>query len=268
MRIITLTTDFGLEDEYVGSMKGAVLSINPEARIIDITHRIPPQDILRAGLILKWSYPYFPENTVHVCVVDPGVGGNRRILGITFRGAIFLAPDNGILRLIVGDDLPEATVEILNRDFFHKDISRTFHGRDVFAPVAAHLTRGVHLETLGNGVDFGNTVQAELKKPIRQGDDHLLGEVLFEDRFGNLLTSIDQITLLHFLKRFPEKLPVLNIRGIHICGMSESYDSVARQTPLMIIGSRGYLEVSVNCGSAKDILGAGPGTPVQIGFEK
>ena len=162
--IITLSTDFGIKDNFVGIMKGVIYGINPQARIVDITHHIPPQNVNTASFILNSSYRYFPNGTINIVVVDPGVGSERRILAVATDNYFFIAPDNQILKYIFNKNETLTVVEVLNKTYFNKHISRTFHGRDIFAPVAAHLSNSVPIEALGNVItDFD---RGKIHKPV------------------------------------------------------------------------------------------------------
>ena len=188
--IITLTTDFGLADPFVGMMKGVMLGIAPGAQLVDLTHEIRSFDILEAALVLEASYRYFPSGTVHVVIVDPGVGTERRAMAATANGHIFVAPDNGVLSLILQTDSVGSlspAFEITNKSLFPGPISRTFHGRDIFAPVAAHLARGTPIESVGPRI--GDFIRRPFPAPRPQGD-RLLGTVLRIDKFGNIITNL------------------------------------------------------------------------------
>jgi len=173
MSILTLLTDFGTEDAYVGMMKGVILSINPQAVIIDITHQIDPQDLIQAAYIIKSSYRYFPEGTVHLLVVDPGVGSDRAIVALEMMGHIFLAPDNGVLTLLMDEGETDSIVSVENTRYFLESVSRTFHGRDIFAPVGAHLCRGLDIKNLGSPLDQQNLVHLKILKPYISGNNQL-----------------------------------------------------------------------------------------------
>ena len=187
-KIITLTTDFGTSDPYVGIMKGVILSINPKAKIIDITHSIPPQDIISAGVTIKNSFSFFPEKTIHLAVVDPGVGSKRSPLLIKTEKYFFIGPDNGLFSSIISNEKIENIVKITNKNYFLKKVSRTFHGRDIFAPVTAHLSTGKRPDTFGP--DLKNPIITPFPKPCIVNKNEAEGEVIHIDRFGNLLTNI------------------------------------------------------------------------------
>lgn len=249
--IITLLTDFGINDEYVGVMKGVILSVNPDATIIDITHQIDPQDLVQAAYLIKASYKYFPKGTVHVVVVDPGVGSNRAIVALKFTEYIFLGPDNGVLTLLTKEKKPDTIIRVDNSSYFLESVSQTFHGRDIFAPVAAHLSRGVAITKLGTPIDQRDLVRLSIKKPFISKTGELIGTIVSVDRFGNLITniSLEDLDKLGSLEQ-GEKL-IIRIGNKQIKSLAKSYQSVKPQTPLAIIGSRGLLEIAVNCGSAK-----------------
>ena len=190
--IITLTTDFGLRDPFVGIMKGVILSIAPEAQLVDIAHDIPSHDILEAAFIIDSAFRYFPPKTIHLVVVDPGVGGSRRPIAASTGDQYFVAPDNGVLSFILntGPLTPIPTYHITNASLFHQPVSKTFHGRDIFAPVAGHLARGAPIDSVGPRiVDF---VRKSSPRPRRNGARALIATVLRIDRFGNIITNLQR----------------------------------------------------------------------------
>jgi S-adenosyl-L-methionine hydrolase (adenosine-forming) len=263
MGIVTLLTDFGLRDEYVGVMKGVILSVDPNAVIVDITHEIPPQDVRSAAYLLP-AYPsFFPAGTVHVAVVDPGVGSERAILAVKWRGRYFLAPDNGLLTFIL-DGVPEAIVRVENREYFLHPVSRTFHGRDIFAPVAARLSAGLPIENLGPCVPAGNAARLKIAKARRSPGGGVTGAVVSVDRFGNLITNIDAGRLDAVYRGSGMEAAALEICGRRIEGLNLSYEKAAEGDPLLIVGSRGCLEIAVCGGDAAKVFGAGPGTRVRL----
>ncbi len=264
MSIITLLTDFGTQDEYVGLMKGVILSVNPYASIIDLTHHIAPQDLVQAAYIIKSSYIYFPKSTVHAVVIDPGVGSDRAIIAVNMMGQTFIAPDNGVLSLVMEEGLVDNIIKVDNSDYFLDSISRTFHGRDIFAPVAAHISKGVEINDLGIKTDKDSIVLIDIKKPQISDNGNLVGAVVSVDRFGNLITNIDSGFLKIYCKdRVFENLEIRIGKG-RIQGISKSYSRAVTQTPLAIIGSKGYLEISLNMGSAQVYYDAQKGDSVHI----
>lgn len=264
MSVITLLTDFGIDDEYVGVLKGVILSIHPTVSIVDISHRIAPQDISGAAYAIDAAYSYFPAGTIHVIVVDPGVGTERAAIALATGGHIFVAPDNGVLSVLLTEKKPEMLVRIKNSRYFLTPVSRTFHGRDIFAPVAAHLARGVALTRLGPALAPQAVVSLGIAAPAVSPEGRLCGQVVSVDRFGNLITNIRADILARFC---PPRLQTgvrITIRGIRIQGISACYADAPPGTPLAIFGSRGCLEVAVNRGSARADLGAGRGDRVSI----
>lgn len=264
MPCITLITDFGDSDEYAGVMKGVILSIAPEASIVDLTHKIEPQDIVQAAYVLESSRSYFPNGTIHTVVVDPGVGSERKIIALKTDGQYFLAPDNGVLSLLWRDRKLEEAVRVENAEFFLPEVSRTFHGRDIFAPVAARLFLGAPLKTLGPRVDMSELATLQISCASVSPENVISGAVVYIDRFGNLITNVKARTLLELCSAFPEKTPVAELGGETIRGLRSSYASVRQNRPLMIIGSRGYLEIAVNRSSARHVLGVEKGASLRI----
>lgn len=264
MSLITLLTDFGTQDEYVGVMKGVIAGINPDARVVDISHHIDPQDIVQGGFILAAAAPYFPAGTVHVAVVDPGVGGMRRILALECGGQRFVVPDNGLIERVLADQSPIAAVSVENQRYFLKRVSHTFHGRDIFAPVAAHLAAGLPLTELGLPVDRESIVSGVVPQCRFSTQNCLEGMVVAVDRFGNLMTNIDAATIDRLAQRVAGKKMIVELADKQIGGIVASYDHVARHTPLALIGSRGLLEISVNCGNARQALDAGKRDRVRV----
>jgi hypothetical protein len=252
--LITLLTDFGLEDPYVGIMKGVIQTRLPGALCVDLTHQVPPQNVAVAAYHLESAYRYFPPRTVHCCVVDPGVGSGRSVLAVSFEDFLFLAPDNGVLSRVLSREGARKMVRVENTGFFLKRVSRTFHGRDIFAPVAAALASGVPLEELGP--ETGNMKRVEPPRPRKLRGEVIEGEVAARDRFGNLVTNIPGSLL--------PKDPEIRIMKRVIPGLSSSYAERGPGELLGVIGSTGYLEISINRGDAAASLRAGPGTPVRV----
>ena len=264
MSIITLLTDFGLEDAYVGIMKGVVLSVNPSAAIVDLTHQIESFDLNQAAFIIKSSYRYFPEGSVHVVVVDPGVGSQRAIIALKMNGHIFLAPDNGVLTLVIDEGDIETIVRVENPDYFLKPVSQTFHGRDIFAKVGAHLSLGADLEQLGRPVTKKELMRLSIPEPLISEENELVGVIVFIDSFGNCITNIDLNCLESFYHTDSGKRLQVIIGQQKLDGLSENYESVRQQRPLAIIGSFGYLEIAVSCGSAQRYFEAQNGDRVRV----
>jgi S-adenosylmethionine hydrolase len=256
--IVTLLTDFGAEDPNVGIVKGVILAIHPGARIVDLTHAIPPQDVRRGALALEAAYRFFPPGTVHMAVVDPGVGGPRRPLAVRADGHVFVGPDNGLLGFCA--DRPGArAVELTEPRYYRagrRGVSRTFHARDIFAPVAGHCSRGVAIDRLG--APARGVVRLAPRMPRRTGD-RVVGEVLLADRFGNLLTNVTA-----------EHLPAapavcrLALAGHRIDGLVARYGDRPVGALGALIDSSGRVEIFVRDGSARARLGVGPGARVSF----
>ena len=255
--LITLTTDFGTRDCYVAAMKGVIARRCPEARILDLTHDIPPQDVGEAAFFLAGACPWFPPGTIHVVVVDPGVGTARRALAARIGEQFFVCPDNGVLTLLARD-APVDAHEIASPAFKLPDISATFHGRDLFAPAAAALAGGRTLDEAGPPAD--KLVMLPWPEP-RWNGNLLQGEVVHVDRFGNAVTNIHR-THLEGRGR-PTKIVAGSCRVAHI---HAAYGDVPADTPLALSGSADLLEISVNQGHAADAFTLAPGTPVHVTF--
>ena len=263
MSVISLLTDFGLQDPYVGIMKGVILSIHPEAKIVDISHQIQPQDVAQAALILQSAYRFFPDGTIHICVVDPGVGSGRSIVAVQTDRFRFLSPDNGLLGPLLSRERCESVVRVSNPDYTLKTISRTFHGRDIFAPAGAHLARGVAIENLGPPINPKDLLRLSLPEPVYTSDGTLTGTILTIDHFGNLISNITLEDIDKLIGSQTDKLIVsLGRHAIH--GLSASYSNVATHHPLAIIGSHGYLEIAVNSGNARQFFQVNHGDPVKL----
>lgn len=254
MAIITLTTDFGLADGYVGIMKGVILGILPDVQLVDMSHQIAPQDVRQAIHILARAVPFFPRNTIHLVIVDPGVGSARRPLLVTTRQAAYVAPDNGVLTRALQEEGARA-FELDQPSFWLPEVSRTFHGRDIFAPVAAHLARGVPAAELGHPID--NPLHLELAVPIRHDDGRISGEVIYRDHYGNLITNIPGGWVA-------AREWQICIAGLRIDRLSSTYAEVPRGGLAALITSGHTIEVAVREGSAADLLHAGPGEPVVL----
>ena len=269
---IVLTTDFGLADPYVGVMKGVILGINPHAAIIDLTHQVQPQNVRQAAFLIDASHPFFPRGAIHAAVVDPGVGTDRRPVLLATPDAKFIAPDNGLLsqvlaafvdnppsqrsRVFVPDGLE--AYHLTNDEYWLHPLSNTFHGRDVFAPVAAHLSLGVPHR------NFGPQIQelewSPLPQPVTRVNS-VEGEVVYVDHFGNLVTNIPIENIAGWVN------VVTEINGVQIRGLSRTFHSpepAEGETARLIGGSLGYLEIAVPDGNAAMVLGAAAGAPVRI----
>lgn len=255
--LITFTTDFGTSDHFAGTMKGVVLGIAPTARIVDITHEVQPFEVTDGAYTIAQTYRYFPKKTIHVVVVDPGVGSTRRPLLAEMAGQYFIAPDNGVLSMIFSREQAKVR-HITNERYFLTPLSRTFHGRDVFAPVAAYLACGVTPAKFGKVID--DHLRLALPQPARTGKHSWTGSILKVDRFGNLITN------LH-VDEFPRVRThafALNVGLQTVSRLALTFTEAGLGELFVLVGSSGYLEVATNQGSAAKTLGCGAGSPVEL----
>ena len=264
MSIISLLTDFGCSDSYVGIMKGVILGIAPKASIVDVSHDIDPQDIVSAAYMIDSVYSYFPEKTVHAAVVDPGVGSGRKIIAAEAGGHYFVAPDNGILTKVFDKINIGTLVRVENPEYFIHPVSRTFHGRDIFAPVIAYMAAGKALDAFGPPVSSADIVRLDLPVPYFPESGQLRGEVITVDRFGNLITNIDPALIRRLSQSGDESDLRVHVGSHEINGLSGAYGDVLPGQLLALIGSRGYLEISVNQGHAQTYCGVERGAPVTV----
>jgi S-adenosylmethionine hydrolase len=257
MHLITLTTDFGTSDWFVGTMKGVMLGINPRARIVDVTHGVPAGDIRAGAFALAAGCKFFAKGTVHVAVVDPGVGSEREAIAIETERYFFVGPDNGVLSWALRSERIREVRALKNEKYFLPEVSKTFHGRDIFAPVAAHLSRGAAIEKLGPSKrEF---VRLDWPEPRTKGRG-MEGEVIYIDRFGNAITNLGADVLNSFGGR---RLEVF-AKGKRQCSVEDCYAAVHPGKPVAVLGSSGFLEIAVNQGSAGRKLGLIPGTKVSV----
>lgn len=252
--LITLLTDFGTRDYFVAAMKGVISSINTQAAIIDITHEIEPQGIGAAAFTLQACYRDFPRGTIHVAVVDPGVGSARRAILVETNEYFFVAPDNGLLSFVFQTEKDFRVFEITNKDFSRRPVSRTFHGRDVFAPVAAHLATGIPSQAFG--AEIRDFVSFAEKTPKEIAGNLIEASILHVDRFGNLITNLRQSDA-------PDRFSV-EINGSEIIGLKDFYAEAGREEIFMIWGSAGFLEIAANQTSAANLLAACAGQKVFV----
>jgi hypothetical protein len=254
--IVALLTDFGLKDHYVGVMKGVILGVNPDARIIDISHDVPSQAILEGYFLLSNTYRYFPAGTVFVAIVDPGVGSDRAVIAVETDRYVFLAPDNGLLGFLEKDGGVRRIIAVTQRRYFLEPVSNTFHGRDVFAPVAGHLSAGLDPASLG--AEAGRMVRIAPPAPKFTREGVIVGQIVSIDRFGNLVTNIpgDRLCAADAVEVRVGKATIREI--------VPSYAAARRGQLLAIVGSTGNLEISVNQGNARKKTGAKVGDAVKI----
>ena len=256
--IITLLTDFGTRDEYVACMKGVILGLNPAVVLVDLSHEVPPQDIPAGAFILAAAAPYFPPGTLHLAVVDPGVGTGRRALAARSRGQFWVGPDNGLFHLIFAGQSDLELVSLENPAYFLPQVSATFHGRDLLAPVAAHLSLGVELRRLGPA--FTDPVRLPWPEPVFT-DALIRGEIIQVDRFGNLVSNIAVGDFQTWLRggNFQLRMGPVGLTRLH-----RTYGEAAPGEVLALLGSHGYLELACAGDSAAGRLQAGVGLPLGI----
>lgn len=237
-------------DGYAGAMKGVIKSINPKADIIDISHHIRPQDILHAGFVLATSTQYYPKGTIHVAVVDPEVGSARHAIAVSYKDQIYIGPNNGLFQFCTPEIDKRKIYVLENRKYFLSKLSSTFHGRDLFASVAAHISLGIPLEELGPQLD---TLKAPTGVPLKSIDDHLIrGSITHIDSFGNIITNITEFDLHHVE---PHDIK-LKLHQYHLQGIKRTYCDVQKGEALICIGSSGYLEIAVREGNAAEMMEA------------
>lgn len=259
-RIVTLLTDFGLSDPFVGVMKGVILGINPHAVLIDLCHTSTAYDPSAGAFLLATSYRYFPKGTIHIAVIDPGVGGPRRPILVTCDGHLFVGPDNGLLAPLAeqaGSDVRAITAA----RYFLQPVSATFHGRDIFAPAAAHLSLGTEPAEFGEQID--DYVRLPRPHVLQIGPARIKGTILHSDRFGNLVTNIRRGDLGVLAAGEPPAMLRVHVAG-HVVPVVDYYGQVALSAPGAVIGSADYLEIFVNQGDASRLLDAGPESEVVV----
>jgi len=252
--LITLTTDFGLVDPWVGIMKGVIATRAPGVQVVDVSHGIPPQDVLAGALVLRHAVPWFPRGTIHVAVVDPGVGGPRRALCVETESALLVGPDNGLLSLAAPPGSVRRIVELTNERFHVAPRSGTFHGRDVFAPVAAALAMGTDAGALGAARD--DLERLTVPAPVRHGTT-LEAQVIYVDHFGNLVTNVAGDSVAS------DRVSI-SIAGTRIRGIATSYTAAARGALVAVVNSWNLIEIAVRDGSARDHLGVAAGAPITL----
>jgi len=259
---IALLTDFGTRDHYAGTLKGVMLGICPDATLVDITHDVPAHDVVASAFELAACYRYFPHGTIFLVVVDPGVGSERRGIAADAGDYKFVSPDNGVLSAVFRESPPKKVVELTERKYSLPTISRTFEGRDRFAPAAAHLATGIALASLGRSIS--NYLVIDLPKPVAD-DQELRGEVVRVDRFGNLITNIDRRTLEPFAK---QRSIAIDVGGKAIPRIVATYAEVSAGELCALFGSTDHLEVAINAGDAAATLGLGRGAAARVRIVK
>jgi len=258
---ITLLTDFGLSDAYVGMMKGVIAQINSKATVIDLCHQVNPQEIKEAAFLLASSYSFFPPGTIHVAVVDPTVGGQRKPICLQAGAFYFIGPDNGVLSIASSRAGIKEMRVLESETFFLKTVSRTFHGRDIFAPAAAHLSAGADFNSVGPKVRSIKRISLPTPQ-VRSG--FIKGSILYRDRFGNLISNIAPETIA---KAFPDpkyNRLLISIGGRSIRGLSRAYYEVPTGSTIALFSSYGFLEIAVRDGNAADMLQVGKGASIVV----
>jgi S-adenosylmethionine hydrolase len=256
--VIALLSDFGTRDHYAGTMKGVVIGLCPDVTLIDITHDVTPHDVVEGALQLAASYRFFPPGTIFLAIVDPGVGSSRRGIAAEAGDYRFVAPDNGVLTAVLRELPPKRVVELTERRYARPTVSRTFEGRDRFAPAAAWLAKGIQLSALGRTV----TTYQQLDLPVADiGETLLSGVVLLVDRFGNLVSNVERRTFEAFSRGRPVSL---RVAGRAIAGVVATYADIRAGEVCALFGSTDHLEFAVNGGSAAETLGVGRGATVEI----
>lgn len=262
--LISLTTDYGLGGGYVAAMKGVIYTIFPEACVLDISHEISPQGIFQGAFVLASTVPYLPDQSIHIVVVDPGVGGARKPLLIRTERSFFVGPDNGVFTMVLRQEKPLEIVELTETKHFRLPVSHTFHGRDIFAPVGAHLARTLAAGQRVNLQEFGPPMeeikQVWIPSPTVH-DGSISGQVIHVDRFGNLITNLDQKFLAETVG---ERGCRITMGQVTMHGLVRTYGEGRPNEAVALIGSSGYLEIAVNAGSARHVLKADVGEPVEI----
>lgn len=259
-RLITLTTDFGLNEHYVGAMKGVIYGIFPEARIVDITHGVQSFDVLDGAIAISQAYSYFPNDAIHIVVVDPGVGSTRRPILANTGKYVFLAPDNGVLSLVFQREETASVRHITAEHYFNHPVSNTFHGRDIFAPVAAYMGKGVDPVKFGD--EISDYVRFAAPRPKSAAPNAWKGVVLKSDKFGNLMTNITPQDIPQlFAGAAPFKLTIGKAEIVKLC---TSYSEGAQGELFAILGSSGFLEISANKAAASRLAGADKGAEVSV----
>lgn len=250
--LIVFTSDYGLYDSYVGIMKGVILKLSPQAEIIDLTNEIQPQNIKQAAFVLHTAVPYFPEGTIFLTIVDPGVGTDRKAIAFKGGNQIFIAPDNGLLSYIINDVPFNGIFSLTNEKFHLNSVSQTFHGRDIFAPVAAHIANGVNLNEMGQRISPDTLVKLPNPQCFHDAQGMWHGEILHIDRFGDIITSLKAETLgiLNLNTKKRDTAWAVETSGIKINNLSSTFGDVKSHQFVAYIGSSGYIEIGFRDGNA------------------
>ena len=262
--IVTLTTDFGTGDNYVASMKAVMLNINPDIEIVDITHHIKRHDIMEACFILKNTYHYFPNWSIHVVVVDPTVGSSRRSIVASINSHHFIAPDNGVLSGLYQDPEDISVFEIEAEHYYLKPLSSTFHGRDIFAPIAAWMAKGIEIENFGEKIE--DYVDLELPVPVVDDEGTLEGEIIHVDSFGNLITNVDRAQFDQLLEEAENHSFELQVGDLTLSELKQYYAECEEGKPSLLFGSTAQLELAIKEKSASEVLKFSKGQKLTLRF--
>lgn len=260
-RIIAIMTDFSISDGYIGVMKAVIMSINPRVNIIDLAQQVSKFNVRKAAFILLSSYKYFPRDTIFLCVIDPGVGTKREGIILKTRNYYFVGPNNGLFSLVAREDGIEGIFELKNEEFFIKPVSKTFHGRDIFAPVSAYLSLGFSPNDFGPMMDTNRFISFDVREPIIT-DEYMEGDIFYVDDFGNCITNIPGKVLDRYEKNAVFWL--IKDDKKYAIRLLETYGEAKKDEGLILIGSHGYVEVSVNQGSAANRFGLSEGDRIRI----
>jgi len=261
---VTLTTDFGTKDYFVGAMKGVILGINPDAKIVDISHEVVSHDVWGAAYLTGSSFKFFPNRTVHIVVVDPGVGSTRRAIMAVTDKHYFIAPDNGVLSFVYADPAFSRVIHITSEHYFLPVIGSTFHARDIFAPCAAWLSKGVEVEKFGEEItDF---VRFNIPAPRKESASVLAGEIVYTDKFGNSITNISFTDLRDFVESAGIESYKIQVKDMVIDKLAPFYSSINKGEHGVVVNGNGFLEIFVNHGDARRTLGLKRGDSVKVVF--
>lgn len=258
--MIGLLTDFGLKDTYVGQMKCVIHNIHPDATVVDLCHEVPPQNILSGAYLASTAVPHLPDGGVLVGVIDPGVGSDRRAIAVDIGGRYLVGPDNGLFDLVFERNAPETIVALENDEYFREDVSQTFHGRDIFSPVGAHLAAGVDIEELGSVIKPEDLERLPPSDPFVE-EDRIEAHVIHCDRFGNLILNLTRDRLEEWLGN---STPHVTLPGGRRVDLQETFSKASSGEPVAYYGSTDQLEIAINGGSASRYFGADQGTAVRI----
>ncbi len=258
---IVLLTDFGWRDGYVGTMKGVIRSLAPKTEIMDLAHELPSFDILHASLVLQRSYQFFPQNSIFVCVIDPGVGSERKPILVKTQDYVFIAPDNGILTLPLKETKIEKILHLNQEKYFLNPVSHTFHGRDIFAAVAGHLANGTPLDQLGSPL---KTIYQLTEQDPKIDEEKILGQIISIDRFGNAITNIKKQTIEHYFPKLEFAASIQNDSKTTLSKFCSHYAEGRPNEPIMIFSSNGFLEICLNQSSIQKLLELQVGDEVTI----